>query len=317
MAKRQFVNTDANDLLKIKCAKRTVYQQNSAYNSFLAFMRYKDLNVDVKELSFKDLDEMLRDFYISLRKGEELYKRNTYLSLRQSLRRKLEDVMDRKVDIIKDENNFPLSIEIFQCLLKKVKADGRGETEHYDEINEKDFSLISSRLDINVPQQLQWLVFVVIGLFFARRGNENLDGMTKDDFGFKLTENGKRYIHLKKDELTKNHRQNDPEKSNGGLIVETNLLNCPYSIVLHYIKKLNPLNRYFWQRPRDSFCIDDETWFEIRKIGVNTIKDYMSNISKFCNLSKTYTNHCLGVSCCSILGTKHAENDIKKRKWTC
>ena len=37
----------------------------------------------------------------------------------------------------------------------------------------------------------------------------------------------------------------------------------------------------------------------------------MKNIGKFCNLSHSYTNHCLRVSCCSILGEHHSENDIK------
>lgn len=37
----------------------------------------------------------------------------------------------------------------------------------------------------------------------------------------------------------------------------------------------------------------------------------MVNISRFCNLSDTYTNHSLRVTTCTILGEKHEENDIK------
>jgi len=37
----------------------------------------------------------------------------------------------------------------------------------------------------------------------------------------------------------------------------------------------------------------------------------MAKISQFCKLSDIYSNHCLRVTTCTILGEKHEENDIK------
>ena len=105
-----------------------------------------------------------------------------------------------------------------------------GSTNHYPEIQRNDFEKISNQLDTNIPQQLQWYVFVIVGLFFARRGCENYDQMKKTDFTFDKTTTGRRCIRYTKDELTKNHRENDVERSCEGLIIETNTSKCPVVI---------------------------------------------------------------------------------------
>lgn len=154
-------------------------------------------------------------------------------------------------------------------------------------------------------------MFVIIGLFFARRGCENYDQMKKTDFRFDKTTTGRRCIRYTKDELTKNHRENDVEKSSEGLIIETNTSKCPVAIFEQYLKRLNPENQFLWQRCRASFLIEDDVWYVNQKIGINKIKKFMHDISQFCGLSQLFTNHCLRVSSCTILGEKHSENDIK------
>lgn len=311
MSKRKFVNANLNEILQNKSSKSTIYQQNSAFRSFQEFLSFKSLDINLKTISLKDLDLLLRDFYASLRNGNELYKRNSYLSMRQALNRQLKTIIDPQIDIVNDKGNFPMSIELFGCLLKTVKKEGRGNTDHYSEISRNDFQAISEKLDVDVPQQLQWFVFIITGLFFARRGCENYDKMKVSDFEFGVTAKGRRYVCMKRDELTKNHRENDTEKLAGGMIIQTCHAKCPFTIFEKYVGKLNPLNPYLWQRCRDTYLTDDNVWYENRKIGVNIIRQFMSKVSIFCNLSKTYTNHCLRVSSCTILGESHSENDIK------
>ena len=118
---------------------------------------------------------------------------------------------------ILDHDVFPNFDRIFRCLLKKVKASGRGNTEHYEEVSNEDLLKITNTLNPEVSQQLQYFVFLIIGIFFARRGRENIHVMKKSNILIKTDSRGKRFIQLQ-DELTKNHQSNDTERASGGCI---------------------------------------------------------------------------------------------------
>ena len=311
MSKRKFVDGDYEQDLQNATCKSTVYQEHTAMNCLQDFLRHKNIDIDLSNVEKLDLDDILTNFFCSLRKGKELYKRNTYLGIRQGINRHLKRLRGNEFDIIKDTVSFPKSSRYFTCLMKKLKVEGKSDTVHHSEISETDFRLIIETLDINIPQQLQWLVFIIVGLFFARRGCENYDKMKKEDFEMGKAESGKRIIKMKKGELTKNHGANDTTKASGGIIIETGSELCPYKMFTFYISKLNPRNPFLWQKCRQVFSQNDDFWFENRKIGVNYIRKFMTSISGFCGLSLIYTNHSLRVSACTILGEKHCENDIK------
>lgn len=119
--RRRFVDTDIDEILSNGVTKGTKYQQRSVYNSFLMFIKEKQREVNMKMVSKTDLDLLVRDFFASLRNGESggLYKRNTYLTMRQALSREIKEIKGKEVDIINDKQNFPRSNEFFNCLLKK------------------------------------------------------------------------------------------------------------------------------------------------------------------------------------------------------
>ena len=151
MSKRKCVNAYPNEILQNKSSKSTINQRNSHIRSFQEFSSFiKCLDINLKTTSLKHLDLLLRDFYASLRNGDELYKRNCYLSIRQTLNRELKSIIDPQIDIINDKGNFPMSIELFGCLLKTVKKEGRGNKDHYSDISRNDFQAVSKKLDINV-----------------------------------------------------------------------------------------------------------------------------------------------------------------------
>ena len=79
-------------------------------------------------------------------------------------------------------SQFPKSNETFQAVLKKLKREGKAETNHHEPINAEDLSLIQDSLDINTPVGLQRKFFIDIMLFFANRGMENLREMRPEDF---------------------------------------------------------------------------------------------------------------------------------------
>ena len=114
--RRRFVDTDIDEILSNGVTKSTKYQQRSVYNSFLMFTKEKQREVDLKVVSKTDLDHLVRDFFASLRRGdggEELYRRNSYLTMRQALSREIKEIGGKEVDIINDKQNFPLSNEFF------------------------------------------------------------------------------------------------------------------------------------------------------------------------------------------------------------
>ena len=83
-------------------------------------------------------------------------------------------------------------------------------------------------------------------LYFCNRGRENLREMTRDSFEMKVEPHtGKQYITLK-DNLTKNNREDDLEKSQGGVMIETNDARCPVASFLSYMEKLHPEFEWFW-----------------------------------------------------------------------
>ena len=312
--RRKFVDADTEreQLLSLKISKKTVYAENSALKALQEFLTSKGLTTKIENLEKPELDSILADFFASLRKGSDYYKRNTYLSMRQSLNRYFKRIHgEGNIDIVNDLKTFPKSNEIFSCLLKKLKIDGFGDTMHYKEIPSEDLKKVTEILDCCVPQQLQWLVFFFIGIFFARRGCENFDIMQKTNIVIQKDQSGKRYISLKKDELTKCRRENNTERGSNGRIYETGSPKCPVKVIEIYLSKLNEKNIFLWQRPKQSFKCGELCWFENKKIGINTFRNFMAKISQFCKLSDIYSNHCLRVTTCTILGEKHEENDIK------
>ena len=54
--------------------------------------------------------------------------------------------------------------------------------------------------------------------FFCRRGRQNLRELKRDDFAIKTNPQGLRCVVKKTDELTKNHRVNDAQAEEGGMM---------------------------------------------------------------------------------------------------
>ena len=46
---------------------------------------------------------------------------------------------------------------------------------------------------------------------------------------------------------------------------------------------------------------EDKIWYRLGHISKNPMARFMSNISKKCNLSRVYTNHCITVTGATIL----------------
>ena len=101
--------------------------------------------------------------------------------------------------------------------------------------------------------------------YLCRRGRENLRLLTKESFKVNNGEDGKRFMTLEKDELTKNHRVND-QQHEGDIILETGGDNCPVASFEEYIKRLNPKLNTFFQRPKASVPFEGP-WYDNMVLG--------------------------------------------------
>ncbi|CAC5362819.1 KCTD1_15 [Mytilus coruscus] len=76
---------------------------------------------------------------------------------------------------------------------------------------------------------------------------------------------------------------------------------CPVSSIEKYVNKLNPECDKLWQRPKDQFCEEDPTWYYNIPVGEKTLGNFMSYLSKKCNLSEIYTNHSIRATGATVL----------------
>jgi hypothetical protein len=246
------------------------------------------------------LNQILQEFWPSLRtlKKEE-YKASSLLHMRASLRLHLQEKLNL------DISNHPAFVTqnaVFDNYLRSLKKRGKGSVQHYEEIPRDDMRLIIQSLSLDDPVQLQMLVWFYIQLYFCKRGMENTQDMKIADIV--IEKNGDLLIaRLARNYATKNHRELDEDQESGGrMCAVKGSPKCPVMTLQNYISKLHPDMEDLWQKDKRNFTPSDTFWYEKRKLGHNKISEMMKNISALCKLPKVYTNHCVRVSCCTLLG---------------
>jgi len=99
-----------------------------AWMAFKQWLSSKNLEVDVIDITETELDVILRDFYLELRKQDgSMYAKTAYRAMRHGLQRKFKEL--RSIDIIND-SAFKSSGNAFvaQCVDMKKRA-GKDKTQ--------------------------------------------------------------------------------------------------------------------------------------------------------------------------------------------
>ena len=123
---------------------------------------------------------MLQRFYAGVRKPNgELYKPATMNSFRFGFQRYFLNRLG--FDIIKAPD-FSLSNACFKNMLKTNIKSGKGDINHYPEIDTEDVKKLYSSFDLNSPTGLLKKVWFDIMFFLCRRGRENLRSVNKSTF---------------------------------------------------------------------------------------------------------------------------------------
>lgn len=281
--------TDAKD------AQNTKHATKFAVKVFREYLAEKKLPQDFENSCKSDLDRRLRNFYAEMRNTKgEYYKRTSLLSIRSGLARHLSKTL--AFDITKD-TEFRSSNDMFTSMLKLVQREGKGNVQHKDGIEPTDLKKLyeSMAFNVNCPSGPLNKVWFELCLHFCRRGRENQRDLTPSMFQIKTDDCGKQYICQVQSEVTKNHQGLSSTDMNNKTIrmYATGDTFCPVKSYVKYIAKRNHECAALFQTPRNSFCDDDATWYENRPLGKNKLGSMMSDLSKFAELSKNYSNHCI------------------------
>ena len=197
----------------------------------------------------EELASVLKSFYAEVRKkdGSE-YTKNLLCSIRFGLNRYFRSVFNN--DIIKDKE-FDEANSVYEAQCVALKKRGLVKTEHKPPIADEDIKRLyeSGVFNTDNPTALQNKVFFEIMFFFCRRGRQNLRELKRDDFAIKRTHKDYDVLSKKTDELTKNHRVNDAQAEEGGIMVANDTPYCPVHLFEKYLNHLNSLNEFLFQRP--------------------------------------------------------------------
>ena len=151
------------------------------------------------------------------------------------------------------------------------------------------------------PRQLQAKVMFDIRFYFARRGSENFKSMTTKTFQV-VHDNKRNLVYVMKDidKLQKNHQEVDGQIITGYMPEIPGDTLCPVESFREYLSHLNPECDALWQSPINK--PKTWVWYASSPVGDHTISDFMKNMIEKAQLSKTYTNHDIRVTGCTILG---------------
>lgn len=296
---------------KLLTPKTTAKNEKSAANTFREYLKEKGHETRFEMFSKDELNARLSTFYVEARtRSGELYKLTSLMTFRYGLSRYLKKTEKHASTDIIEDSEFVESNESFKVASQMIKKAGKAEIKRFPAITEEDRQKLYTSLFFNTktPVGLYNKVQFDVRFYFSRRGVENMDTMTKDSFIVGVNAKTGRVCVTKRDELTKNHREDDTE-AHGGVMVATPTDDCPVKSFLKYRSKLHPDQERFWCYPKDTFREDDECWYTKKPVGANTLANFLQNLSEKVGLSRRYTNHSCRVSAATLL---HQEGDFSQ-----
>ncbi|XP_066913334.1 uncharacterized protein KIAA1958-like [Clytia hemisphaerica] len=297
-----------HNLVLDKNSSNTKKATKSSYTLFKTYIEEKSILCDLQTVDKTGLNEILRKFYVEIRKKDGTkYSKSSLTAIRFGLQRKLNELR-KDINII-DNKEFLASNEIFKAYCVELKKEGLAKTNHKPPIPPEDIWSIYNQgiFGLDNPLKLQRKVFFEIMLCMCRRGQENLRDLKKTDFVVKKDISGREYVEKIVDELTKNRRENQ-DAEEGGFMYATETDQCPVRSFKLYIEKLNPKCDALFQRPKAKVNEQCQFWYGAQVHGIiNTISQFMKRISIDANLPTNYTNHSIRATSVTVLDNAGTE----------
>ena len=239
------------------------------------------------------------------------------MCIRASIQRYLDKTTNRGIDIRKDKT-FQKANNVLKKKASMFLSNKCGKIESYPAIEEADMKKINQYFDQSSPTTLQHQVWFNITYHLGLRGREAQRHLTKDSLVIREDSDGKRYVALSHDFITKNTKatealnRNDFETVRQARMYERqNDDKCPVKAFELYLEKINvsSSNALFPKCNNKTQISRGKEWYSNAVIGKNTLGNMLKTISKEAVLSKIYTNHSIRVTAVNVLKEAGHTND--------
>lgn len=240
----------------------------------------------------------LRQFFAEVRKkNNENYSKSCMINLQAGLNHYLQNPPNNRIINLMRNDAFQNANKVFKGKLCLNKEAGLDTSKPKSTILQQDLDKLynvyfKKGLSKSNTQVLQEKGFFDLIYHTGRRGKEGLRALMKDSFLLKETPEGRKYIEESFNPVTKKN-QGDKTSSSYGFHNEKPIIleqkenfNCPVNSFIHYMDKLHPNLKDFWQRSNKT-----RTGYDSAPLGKNTLGTLMKEISRKAELSQIYTNH--------------------------
>jgi len=275
----------------------------------------------------EQLETVLLSYFESMRVNAEgkiqLPKKNYLDSVLSNIKLWILTQTEQKEDI----SRFPKLRLLLKSLHKELKENGRGDTTHYEPIDDESlgrtFSFIAlvtncfitrgtpafeeniAKLPFSCRKRFHYMLQAsaqfLMTLLDCRRGRKGLVKLTKDHYKKCYSRKHDLYYYSKtKGEVTKNHQRDDENIGTSGIIpFQENKFGCnPGKTLELYLSILHPKFDKFFQKPRveaKNFSLGDEketVYFYALPVGESKVGEMMATFCDVLGLEH-YTNHCI------------------------
>lgn len=308
------IEAELDEAEKSAVPKSTFGQTKIHIKKFKNFLIEKGLSPNIETMPTRFLADYLRYFYFNLRcQDGTFYSPRSLVCYRASIQRYLTSPeVNRTVNILKD-SEFNRANGVLKAMVGKwIKEGNKGKK--YPAIEPEDLNRIRNYFDRSNPDSLQHEVWFNITYYFGLRGREIVCQLSKGDLEIDSDSDGRTFISLKKDFLSKNVKCSLSQKEFETVSVARMYANdscsskCPVECLKLYFDKIPPENPHLFPPSVTNWEKSVYWYVAVRKIGKDRLGKFMKEISTRACLSKPYTNHSVRVTVVTELHSRGYSN---------
>ena len=192
-------------------------------------------------------------------------------------------------------------------MIAKFKKSGQSkDKEAFPVIEQEDMRKIRNYFDRSEPAIIQQEVIFNLIYYFGLRGRETLPYFTKESIICESDSNGKRFLRISHELLSKNAKNSLLQKEYEDMKKARAYENqdrpqeCPVSSWELYSELVKTSKFLF---PKPSLCKSSKitSFCTNQPLGKHSIDNLMAKLSAQLHLSRRYTNHCIRVTMITVL----------------
>ena len=298
-----------NDMDAKAQPENTLKNNKWAMARFEAWLRKRQINLDLVNVSGEELAPILRRFYGEVKStGGKVLTPSSLVGIRAGIQRVLMQRRDVPLDIIHGEV-FAKANNTFTAKCKLYAQKGNPKPKRKEDIAEGDLSKIHGYLGSDAttqePRRLQQAVWFALAFNLGCRGREIYRQLKKDSLLFATDDQGRDFFTIEQSVVEKNHNggpSRDQQWSNTTRVYDCDLgAHRLLDLMRLYLSKLHPDCEWLFQQCKMRVSISDEIWYKKEPLGVNSLGKMMQMISAAAGLSQSYTNHCVRATTITLL----------------